>query len=207
VSSVVLPDVWAVVPVKHLSKAKSRLAPVLNGASREQLVLTMFCHTLDVLAATSGLAGTAVIRADRRVGEIARGHEALFLQEPEARGLNAALAHAVAELKAHNVQGLLVVPGDLPRLSSESIASALSLLSAPGMVITPDRRGQGTNLLLLAPPDLVPLCFGRRSFQRFLDAAARRGLDPTVFRSVELANDLDVPADLVLARGLDGWSR
>ena len=130
---------------------------------------------------------------------------AFFLTEPCAGGLNAALERAAASLETRGAEGLLVVPGDLPRLSRESIESALSLLSVPGMVIAPDRRERGTNLLLLAPPNLLPFHFGRASFERFLKAAVRRDLEPVVFRSTDVAGDVDVPADLVLVQGLDGW--
>jgi 2-phospho-L-lactate guanylyltransferase len=166
----------------------------------------MLRRTLDVLAVTEGLTGVAVISPDSRVAEIVAWREVLLLPEPQAGGLNAALRRARQDLQARGAHELLVVPGDLPRLSRASIESALSLLTAPGMVIAPDRREKGTNLLLLAPPDLVPFHFGAGSFARFLKAAAQCGIDPVIVRADDIACDVDVPADLVLVQGLEGWS-
>ncbi|MCJ7549608.1 MAG: hypothetical protein MUQ30_07995, partial [Anaerolineae bacterium] len=72
-----------------------------------------------------------------------------------------------------------------------------------GVVIAPDRRELGTNALLVTPPDLVPFCFGPDSFRQHLAAAEAAGVTPIVFRSPDLAMDVDVPEDLVLVPGYE----
>ena len=47
--------VWAVVPVKGLARAKTRLAHVLSPSARRELVLTMFEEVLDILRGTHGI--------------------------------------------------------------------------------------------------------------------------------------------------------
>ena len=61
----------------------------------------------------------------------------------------------------------------------------------------PDRHGRGTNALLLAPPDVIDVCFGGDSHAAHAAAAADAGA-----RFIDLGGpltyDLDTPDDLLL---------
>ncbi|MBI5714221.1 MAG: 2-phospho-L-lactate guanylyltransferase, partial [Chloroflexi bacterium] len=46
-------SIWAIVPVKPLKRAKSRLASVLSVEEREAFSRAMLTHTLDVVAQVS----------------------------------------------------------------------------------------------------------------------------------------------------------
>jgi 2-phospho-L-lactate guanylyltransferase len=61
------------------------------------------------------------------------------------------------------------------------------------MVIAPDRRGTGTNALLVS--HCCEFRFGERSYARHLLLAAERGWTAVVVSRPELAFDLDTPAD------------
>jgi 2-phospho-L-lactate guanylyltransferase len=75
---------------------------------------------------------------------------------------------------------------------------------AQTVVIAPDRRKDGTNLLLMAPPDLLAFAYGRHSLAHHLNAARRAGVEPAIYRAEETGFDVDTPADLaqLVARGL-----
>jgi FO synthase/2-phospho-L-lactate guanylyltransferase len=196
------PTIWAVVPIKALDQAKSRLAAVLEPTRRVQLVVTMLHHTLEVLASLESLAGTAVISADDRVRHVADAYGATWISEAGSGGLNTALVQASTAVQVYGAEGMLVLPGDLPRLSAESLTEALDLLPTPGVVVTPDQRGRGTNLLLVSPPNLIPFAFGPNSFQRHVRAAADRDIPVVVFEHDDLAGDVDLPGDLALTTHL-----
>ena len=66
------------------------------------------------------------------------------------------------------------------------------------IVITPDRRQQGTNMLLIDPPDLLTFSFGEDSFTRHCALAEAKGAKVIVHNSDNIALDLDVPEDYVL---------
>ena len=55
---------WAVVPVKELTGAKTRLASLLPGELRQQLMLAMLDDVLAALTLARGLAGVAVVTVD-----------------------------------------------------------------------------------------------------------------------------------------------
>ena len=189
-------ELWAVVPIKALDQAKSRLAPVMGLADRRALVLEMLRRTLSVLLRSDGLRGIVVISPDPEVGEVALAQGAEFLSESGVVGLNGAVAQAAASLPARQGQGMLIIPGDLPQLRHSSIRELERLALPRGVVIAPDRRELGTNALLVTPPDLIAFCFGPDSFRQHLAAAAAAGVTPIIFRSPDLAMDVDLPEDL-----------
>jgi 2-phospho-L-lactate guanylyltransferase len=196
-------SLWAVVPVKPLTEAKSRLSPVLSQPERAALVLAMLQRTLRVLVRVDALFGVLVVSDDARVrstaAEVGGVH---YLRETGSGGLNAALSQASGHAGALGATGLLVVPGDLPRLCPSSIRSMLDRSAPPEVAIAPDRTGEGTNALLVAPPEWIPFSFGGRSFQAHVAKARARGVEPRIVRDCRLAADLDRPEDLALAEGL-----
>ena len=120
-------ELWAVVPIKALDQAKSRLAPVMGPADRRALVLEMLRHTLSVLRSSDGLRGIVVIGPDPEVGEVVVAQGAEFLPEFGAGGLSGALAQAAASVAAREAQGILTIPGDLPQLRISGIRELLRL--------------------------------------------------------------------------------
>jgi 2-phospho-L-lactate guanylyltransferase len=103
---------------------------------------------------------------------------------------------------------LLIALGDLPLLTGAAVGEMVAVAGAPSraqaVVIAPDRRKDGTNLLLIAPPDLLPFAYGRHSLAHHLDAARRAGVEPAIYRAEAASFDVDTPADLaqLVARGL-----
>jgi 2-phospho-L-lactate guanylyltransferase (CobY/MobA/RfbA family) len=51
----------AIVPIKSLTHAKSRLAPYLTAAERQELVVQLLRHTVDVLRGVQTLEQIAVV--------------------------------------------------------------------------------------------------------------------------------------------------
>lgn len=191
---------WAVVPVKPLHLAKSRLGRALSPVRRYKLVQRLLRHTLAVLREVETLGGVLVVSADSQVEGVAREAGAKFLAEARPQGLNAALAQAVAEVQARGGDAVLIVPTDLPRLCRESVLPLLALADRPPYVgLAPDRRGQGTNALLLAPAQPFPFAFGPGSFPAHLAAARALPAHVAIYHDPDWEVDLDVPADLALA--------
>jgi 2-phospho-L-lactate/phosphoenolpyruvate guanylyltransferase len=191
----------AIVPVKALSEAKSRLGPVLSLALRRSLVLAMFEDVLDALAATPGIDSVLVVTADSDVGDLARHKGAAVLHEDRSLGLNAALSLGAAEAKRLGAVRVLFIPADLPFATPAEIGEIMvppSPSERHHPVIVPARDGDGTNALLLSPPDALEPNFGPRSFERHCAQARERGLSPRTIRLEGLALDIDEPADLAM---------
>jgi 2-phospho-L-lactate guanylyltransferase len=191
----------AIVPVKALSEAKSRLAPALSPTQRRSLVLAMFEDVLDALAATPGIDAVLVVTADSDVGDLARRKGVTVLQEERSLGLNAALSLGAAEAKRRGAVRVLFIPADLPFATPAEIGEIM-VPAQPSErhhpVIVPARDGDGTNALLLTPPDALEPSFGPGSFERHCEQARARGLSPRTIRLDGLALDIDEPADLAM---------
>jgi 2-phospho-L-lactate guanylyltransferase len=193
------------VPVKSLSRAKTRLAPALSPLERGALTLAML---EDVLDATQAVAGweTWVVSPDEVALEIAarRGVRAIPEDKPS---LPSAIRQVEQLAKEQQADALAVVPGDLPLVTPEALQDALRTLGA--VVLTRSADGQGTSFLLRRPPRAIPARFGRESFQRHVDTAAERGLPVAIVERRELAFDLDRPGDILtlLSDGRRGRTR
>ena len=193
------------IPVKSLSRAKSRLSPALSPLERGALTLAMLEDMLDV---TLGLPGweTWVVSPDEVALEIAARRGATPI--PEERGpLSAAIRQVETLAKASEADALAVLPGDLPMVTAEALHAAVRTLGA--VVLAPASDGTGTSLLLRRPPKAIPSRFGPDSFRRHRDLAAARGLPVAVVELPELAFDLDRPDDILrlLTDGHGGRTR
>jgi len=194
--------IFAAVPIKALAAAKTRLAPVLSAAERAALAAELLRSVLQALADSGVISATAVVSPDPAALALARGAGAVGL--PEQTGdLNAALEQARGWALAGGAETLLVLLGDLPVLRGADIAALAEIAGDPiregaVVVIAPDRHGQGTNALLLRPPDAIPFTFGAGSYRRHFQAAAARGAEIMVYRSPGTGFDLDTPEDLAV---------
>src|SRR5574340_1325684 len=117
--------VWAIVPVKPLRKAKSRLSDVLSEDERALLNFTMLGQTLRTLKSVAIIDQTLVVSSDSSVLALAREYDARTLQEDGETDLSIALRRAVVVAKMYNAEGLLILSADLPLLRSEEHTSEL----------------------------------------------------------------------------------
>lgn len=206
---------WAIVPVKPLRRGKSRLSDVLSQDERTDLNRRLLAHTVDTLAAMPELEHVLVISRDQSALALARDHGARTVQESGAPHLNLALARATIVAKNYATRGVLIIPADLPLITQEDVRSMLDRAQKPPVVvIAPDRRGDGTNALLVCPAGLIEYEFGPGSFRRHCERARQAGARLEVCELSSLALDMDLPEDLAMVsetlelylRELDGRS-
>lgn len=190
-------DLWAVVPVKELDRAKERLAPALPRALRSELMLAMLEDVLSVLSAVSDLAGLTIVTVERAARAIAERYGARILETGARDGHTGAVMAAARLLAQEGRAGILTVPGDIPLVTPVEIAQLLAAHHpAPSFTIAPSRDEHGSNAIACSPPDAVPFRFGDNSFLPHLQAAEACGIRPTVLRLPGIALDVDTPDDL-----------
>lgn len=191
-------NIWAIVPVKNLKTAKSRLAKVLSPRQRSDLVLELVHHTLQVLCGWERIAGVVVVTADELVERVASAFlDVQVIHEPTSTGLNRSLKRACRALNpAGENFSPLIIPVDIPLLNRDSLLKVIMpVSSAPFISIAPDKKERGTNVLYLSRLDLIPYRFGRDSFQRHCDEAQLVGAALYVVRDHDLMFDLDTTID------------
>ncbi len=192
-------SLWAIVPVKPLRRGKTRLAGVLSEDEREILNLSLIGHTLEVLTKIEGIEQILVISSDTAVLALAREKGARTVMEDGNPGLNTALHRATMVAQMYAVQGVLILPSDLPLLTIADVENLVyEAEEAPVVVIAPDRRKEGTNALLIKPTGLISYQFGENSFQKHCQQAKKFNLSLKIVESETLGLDLDFPEDLEL---------
>ncbi|HLE27805.1 MAG TPA: 2-phospho-L-lactate guanylyltransferase [Anaerolineales bacterium] len=191
--------IWAIVPVKPFLRSKSRLARVLSPQERAGLSREFLGHALDVLAQVPAITQTLVISRDSEALALAREYRAYTVTESGAPDLNQALRRATEAARGLGADAVLILPTDLPFLSASDVQQLIADEGAePTVVIAPDRRESGTNALFVRPPGWMDYAFGRGSFRRHLDLAAKAGAQVRLCRLPGAALDVDVPEDLAV---------
>lgn len=192
-------SLWAIVPVKPLRRGKSRLADVLTEEERAELSRRMLVATVETLKQVKQIEHILVVSRDPEALTVARAAGARTLLENGHPELNIGLTRAAMVANAYRTHGVLVMPADLPLLDAGDVEAMIALSKpAPSVVIAPDRRNEGTNALLLAPPNVIAFDYGPGSFHRHCERARIAGAHLEVFEATSLALDLDLPEDLDL---------
>lgn len=196
-------SLWVIVPVKPLRRSKSKLTSILSEEDRAILNLKMYENTLKVLKEITIPHQVLVVSKDSSVLSFARSYNAKTLQEDGDSGLNLALKKAIQVIKAYSAQSVLILPADLPFITKEDIEGVMEYsVGYSFMLISPDRKMSGTNLLFMSPPDLIEFSYGPGSFERHVRQAQTQNahLEVRKFNSTEL--DIDSPEDFELYKKL-----
>jgi 2-phospho-L-lactate guanylyltransferase len=193
------------VPVKSLSRAKTRLSPALTGLERGALTLAMLEDVLDAALSVPGWE-TWVISPDEVALEIAAGRGARPIAEAKPPLANA-IRQVEAKAKEEGANALAILPADVPLVTVDTLHEALRTLGA--VVLAGSADGTGTSLLLRRPPRAIPARFGPDSFRRHVELAQARGLPVSIVERRELSFDVDRPDDILtlLADGRRGRTR
>lgn len=190
-------SLWAIIPVKPLNRAKSRLASVLTPENRAQFAEMMFRRLITVVRDTPQIVGVVVISRDTKALSIARELGAKTVQESSPSDLNPALTRATGVLGMWRATATLILPADLPFITSQDV-SAIAELGRynNSVVLATDTAQNGTNAMLVRPLGLIPYAYGENSFERHSIAAKLAGASLEIYESDTISLDVDTPEDL-----------
>jgi 2-phospho-L-lactate/phosphoenolpyruvate guanylyltransferase len=187
---------FAILPIKTLDDAKTRLAEELDPRPRRALVEAMFSDVLVALRRTKLVDQVLVVSRDHNAQRIAGGYGAMVADDEDS-GHNDAAARGIERAVELGADRVLLVPGDTPLLDPGELDDLLGRqVQPPSVLIVPDRHGTGTNALLLVPPDAMKSSFGPGSHDRHHRHASAAGITAQTIEVPSLALDLDTPEDL-----------
>lgn len=194
---------WALVPLRGLETAKTRLGGELDAEERLDLVTAMARRTLAATRDAELVTGTVLVTADPAAAQLAAGFGAESLVQRIA-GLNAAICEARAQALEHGATAVVVLPIDLAAVSAAAIDEVVRAAADHDtaadrlVVVVPDRHGSGTNVLLATPPAVIDPAFGADSRARHAALAAAAGAAYLELGG-PLTFDVDTAEDLVAA--------
>jgi 2-phospho-L-lactate guanylyltransferase len=183
----------ALVPLKRLDYAKTRLASVLDPATRVRVMRALLDHTLEQMKAAPSIRSVTLVSSAAEAASIASEHGVAHFDD---RGLpwNDALAAAIAE--AVTSDAVAIVSADVPLLTSDDVERFVAALTKGGAVIA-RATDAGTNAVAMHPAGAMHTTFGvKGSAARHAELAKQSDLMPVIVDIHGLAHDLDTAADL-----------
>lgn len=169
----------ALVPLKSLDDAKSRLGDVLSAEARRDLALRLLTRVVGACQ-EAGLE-VRLISGDP-LAYLAARELGIDVIDDGGRDLTGSVAHALAQVAEADL--VVVIAADLPYVTAEDVEALIA--AADPLAVAPSADGR-TNAVAARPPAAFVPSYGPGS-------AARHG--GTAVRTDGLARDLDTPADL-----------
>jgi 2-phospho-L-lactate guanylyltransferase len=150
----------------------------------------------DVLNAlkSSNVNKTVVVSSDLTVERFVKNFGMTFLKEKQ-EGLNQAVTQATKWCIRNAAEWVLVLPADVPLITSNDINQLVKLALNNSVVISPSRNG-GTNALLQTPPGVISPCFGSDSFKKHICKALAKHVQTKIYVSSNVMLDIDSEKDL-----------
>ncbi len=186
------------IPVKDLATAKQRLGDALTQSQRSQLAEAML---RDVMAAASGVRDrldVALVTGDSRAQQLAREFGFRVIEDTRNESETAAIEMATAWCEQRGYNTTVVIPGDIPLITSRELHRVLDAAPAAGAVFVPAYDRRGSNCILRRPASLIPLRFGNDSFLPHCEAMRRTGKELVILEMPGIGLDIDNPHELEL---------
>ena len=188
--------IYAVIPIKNLNQAKSRLSRVLSHEKKREIIWRIFRHV--VSACIQSKIECVILTSDPDVVRWSSENNLKVIEDFSP--LNEALANCIVMLnnQEHELDNLLIVFSDLPMLTTTDLANILKLLNDCDVVICPDLRLEGTNVLAVRKSILFKPMYGIDSFRKHLELFSN--IRVKVYVSLGTGFDLDTEEDLKLLK-------
>jgi len=92
----------------------------------------------------------------------------------------------------------IVVPADIPLITSDELHRVLDAAPHEGVVFVPAYDRRGSNCILRRPAAIIPLRFGNDSFLPHCEAMKRTGKELIILEMPGIGLDIDNPHELEL---------
>ena len=184
------------VPVKNLQNAKQRLSPLLSGDERRALAEAMLRDVLATLAGWQECPPVAVVSGDPLARKLAEEYSFDIIQDRNDVSETDAISMATAMCQGWGATSTLVIPADIPLVTSSELQQVLQAAPQRGSVLVPSADERGTNAAYRNPAALFPLRFGNDSYLPHRAAAQATGFPCVELRLPGIALDVDTAADL-----------
>jgi 2-phospho-L-lactate guanylyltransferase len=189
----------ALIPVKSLSNAKSRLASILATDERCALVLAMLETVVTQCLACPKITKVCVITPDPAIAAVTEALGATTVHRHGDAGLNAAIDSGLEWARHFEAGQILILPADIPFLSQSDLSQIFDAANARRpSVLVPCHKGAGTNAVLIPAAACFRPQFGYASFRHHFAQLSALGLNPRALSLPGIAADIDNPEDLVL---------
>jgi 2-phospho-L-lactate/phosphoenolpyruvate guanylyltransferase len=192
------------IPVKDLATAKQRLASSLAQSQRSQLAEAMLRDVMTAAAGVRNRLDVALVTGDARAQQLAHEFGFSIIEDTRDESETAAIEMATAWCEQRGCDITVVIPGDIPLITSGELHRVLDAAPAAGAVFVPAYDRRGSNCILRRPASLIPLRFGNDSFLPHCEAMRKADRELVILEMPGIGLDIDNPHELELLVQRDG---
>lgn len=190
-----------IIPVREFKNTKLRLSQILSESQRAALTESLLIHVIQALEnAKHEVRITIVSSQPEEISQSLKSSKGVevLLESTRHGGVNSAVDDALQDTSkfAEMDAKILVIPSDLPFLSSEAIDRAIELLDHRDLVINPSVKMDGTNLLAFHLNKRISFWYDNDSYTNHVKEAKSMKMDYIQIDWKEFSLDLDDPQDL-----------
>lgn len=188
----------AVIPMKNLHYAKSRLSNILTLQQRKELVLFLFNITIKTLKKSKFISEIIVVSSDKTIEKFSFKNGLIFIKDLD-NGVNNAIIFADRYCVQNNIDANIVIPHDLPFISVKEIDYICNLSEKypKCVIICPSKRFDGTNILFRKPPSVIATFYDNNSYLNHLKEAEKFNIPLESINLDNLMFDIDTREDLL----------
>ena len=197
----------AVIPMKNLHFAKSRLSTILTLQQRKNLIFFLLDITTKALKESRLITEIIVVSSDKTIENFSFENRLKFIKEDSDSGVNNAVILADRYCIDNDIGANIVIPHDLPFISAKEIDQICTISEKypKCIIICPSKRFDGTNILFRKPPNVIKTFYDDNSYMNHLKEAQKHNIP---IESLELDNlmfDIDTREDLIELFILQNW--
>jgi 2-phospho-L-lactate/phosphoenolpyruvate guanylyltransferase len=188
----------AVIPVKSLHSAKSRLSPFLTLQQRKNLALLLLNATIKTVKASRFVSDIIVVSSDNIIEYLSLKNSLKFIKDADS-GVNNAVILADRYCIENEIDANIIIPNDIPFLSFRSIDQIciISEKYSKCVIICPSKRFDGTNILFRKPPGVIKTFYDNDSYANHLNEAKKLNIPIELLDQANLRFDIDTKDDLI----------
>jgi len=187
----------AIIPVKDLSRAKSRLSKYLPLNLRRELTIAMFNDVLSTLTLCNSIQHVIVVTPSDEVKDVARAFKKIAIVRDEGVGQIPAVMKAIDyAINVLNPETILLTVADVPLIRPWNVEEVIRLAKSYNTVVLAPSVDGGTNVMVQHPPLIVRLMYGKSSFYKHLEEARGKKITVRTYYSLETSIDVDTIDDM-----------
>jgi 2-phospho-L-lactate/phosphoenolpyruvate guanylyltransferase len=197
----------AVIPMKSLHSAKSRLSNILTAQQRKNLAMYLLDATIKELKKSNFISEIIIVSNDKALKQYTCLNNLKFIKDSD-EGVNQAVILADKYCIDNGINANIVIPQDLPFISAKEIDEICTLSNKyhKCIIICPSKRFDGTNILFRKPPDVIKTHYDNNSYMNHLKEAYKFKIPIESLDIVKLRFDLDTKEDLLELFSLEDWN-
>lgn len=197
----------AVIPMKSLHSAKSRLSNILTAQQRKNLAMYLLDATIKEIKKSCIISEIIIVSNDKAVKNYSCLNNLKFIKDSE-EGVNKAVILADNYCINNGINANIVIPHDLPFISAKEIDKICTMSNKyhKCIIICPSKRFDGTNILFRKPPDVIKTHYDDNSYMNHLKEAYKFKIPIESLDIVKLRFDLDTKEDLLELFPLENWN-